>query len=361
MLYFRYRKGDEFSIKELIYNELYFASPEESNDSEEGKTFIKFKSEELKWRKVFYNNDIFPELCENKDLLDKIVKLFSSKSEWTLAEILSLKEDAFSFLGNYSGLFVYLLRQYFTNSCNHLAKYFVSFSKKFNDSYMWKNYAHDYQGYCLIFDFKNNHVHQDPKNLKTQLRIKEFICLSYNVYAQIPEYFELNDITYYSKIKVFDGFLGFDKEKYQKYREEITAAYQQKKAEKWKYEVESRILLEMDRGVCGESEFSPFQRLFHYDFNQLVGIVFGQKMPQEKREQIKEIICEKIKSNRREDFVRDFFYILEETTSEDKLNPEIKPIEMFLPSTKLITLKDKNFDQYWQRFQQILANNQVNN
>ena len=37
MLYYRYRSGSELSVKELIYDELYFASRAECNDPYEGK------------------------------------------------------------------------------------------------------------------------------------------------------------------------------------------------------------------------------------------------------------------------------------------------------------------------------------
>ena len=43
MLYYRYRSGSELSIKELIYDELYFASREECNDPYEGKLLPHFQ------------------------------------------------------------------------------------------------------------------------------------------------------------------------------------------------------------------------------------------------------------------------------------------------------------------------------
>ena len=49
MFYYRYRSGSELAIKELIYDELYFASREECNDPYEGKTFAAFSKNEALW------------------------------------------------------------------------------------------------------------------------------------------------------------------------------------------------------------------------------------------------------------------------------------------------------------------------
>ena len=46
MLYYRYRSGSELSIKELIYDELYFASQAECNDPYEGKIFAVLEKNE---------------------------------------------------------------------------------------------------------------------------------------------------------------------------------------------------------------------------------------------------------------------------------------------------------------------------
>ena len=49
MLYYRYRPASELSLKELLYNEIYFGSTSENNDPYDGKTFYYFGKEQDKW------------------------------------------------------------------------------------------------------------------------------------------------------------------------------------------------------------------------------------------------------------------------------------------------------------------------
>lgn len=52
MFYYRYRPYNEVSIKELLYNEIYFSSPEECNDPFDSKTFYEFGGNKEMWNKV---------------------------------------------------------------------------------------------------------------------------------------------------------------------------------------------------------------------------------------------------------------------------------------------------------------------
>lgn len=66
MLYYRYRSGSELAIKELIYDELYFASKAECNDPYEGKLFAKFDKNKDLWERLI------SESLENK--YDELLK-----------------------------------------------------------------------------------------------------------------------------------------------------------------------------------------------------------------------------------------------------------------------------------------------
>ncbi len=52
MLYYRFRTFSELTLKELLYNEMYFASPEECNDPFDSKTFYTFPSDKYRWSKL---------------------------------------------------------------------------------------------------------------------------------------------------------------------------------------------------------------------------------------------------------------------------------------------------------------------
>ena len=52
MLYYRYRPFSELSLKELMYDELFFASAEECNDPHECWDFLAFPADYDKWRRL---------------------------------------------------------------------------------------------------------------------------------------------------------------------------------------------------------------------------------------------------------------------------------------------------------------------
>ena len=52
MLYYRYRPFSELSLKELMYDELFFASAEECNDPHECWDFLAFPADYDKWHRL---------------------------------------------------------------------------------------------------------------------------------------------------------------------------------------------------------------------------------------------------------------------------------------------------------------------
>ena len=77
---------------------------------------------------------------------------------------------------------------------------------------------------------------------------------------------------------------------------------------------------------------SSHQRLFHYDPSQLVGIILGAKMPSEQREQIQEIVKQKVamlKSESRDDKQSSDFAIFKARLSTDTIKIDIEPVEVY--------------------------------
>ena len=361
MLYYRYRPWNDISIKELLYNEIYFTSAEESNDPYEGKKFVQFKSDKSKWENIFQNHDVFFQFYDNRNFFDKVVDFFSTKQEWTLEEILSLKITDFHSLGiHYKDIdsFVRTLNPYFTNKFSGLQKYFVSFSRNCDDTLMWSHYAGKHEGFCLIFNFKDNKVKQDYQKLKTELPVKELSVINPNSLAansQIPQDFDLYNVNYLSETQNLDGFTWFDNSKYKQNKENLRNVYLQK-SKAWEYEKESRIILEMDRGIRGKSKWSKIQRLFHYDFDQLVGIILGSRMKQEAREQIIEIIKEKIKTQSTDSG----FCIFEANLSMKYQKVDLDPVTIIISHNTEIDKKDPRFQIAYERWENKYWNLQDN-
>ena len=224
---------------------------------------------------------------------------------------------------------------------------------------MWSHYASKHEGFCLIFNFEDNKVKQDYQKSKTELPVKEISDINPNCWAaksQIPQNFDLHNVDYLAEIQALDGFTWFDKTNFQQHKQKIHDLYLQK-SEAWEYEEESRILLEMDRGVLGTSKWSKNQRLFHYDFNQLVGIILGYRMEQEAREQIVEIIKEKIGTQSKEFG----FCIFEAKLSMKYQKVDLEPVEIIISHDTEIDKKDPRFQIVYKKWKDKYSSFSTNN
>lgn len=99
MLYYRYRSGSELSIKELIYDELYFASREECNDPYEGKTFATFSKDKDLWSNLINEALKSHKIELDESLKEKVIEYFLSKSPMPIENILKIPRDEFINIG----------------------------------------------------------------------------------------------------------------------------------------------------------------------------------------------------------------------------------------------------------------------
>ena len=88
MLYYRYRPGTELSIKELIYDELFFASAEECNDPYEGKLFAIFEKNQTRWNNLVKVATKGTPLEAFDGLLHKVIDYFVERSPVFVDEVL---------------------------------------------------------------------------------------------------------------------------------------------------------------------------------------------------------------------------------------------------------------------------------
>lgn len=99
-LYYRYRSGSELSIKELIYDELYFASRAECNDPYEGKVFAKLEKDEELWNNLIRIALKFYAGNTVEYLIKRVVDFYISKAPLYLDELLKIQDAEFIQLGN---------------------------------------------------------------------------------------------------------------------------------------------------------------------------------------------------------------------------------------------------------------------
>ena len=362
MLYYRYRPFSEFSLKELMYDELFFASAEECNDPHECWDFLQFPPDYDKWHRVL-------ELAwKNVDekvktpFYDIVCNYLVAKSPVTVCEVLSeeffhplLEKDCLKNPFSYS-LLINLVD--FLNTYLKEKRYFVSFSKTPDNYLMWSHYANQHDGFCLIFKSLNDCLYQAKKQMREKINIERNFGIQVHVSEYIGPKFKFCDVIYGEKSALIDPFFYFpqyvskckveNEQERLVFFEKLERHYLEKGA-CWGYEHESRLLLpnSMSWITGGKVEYTKYQRLFHYDPSQLVGIIFGSRMTQENRSRIKEIVDEKIDSrltaaSNEKRFFKFVYFETKLSSKERKL--ELEPLEINSLSTHI-----KNDDASFER------------
>lgn len=335
---YRYRSPGILSQKGLIYDEWYFASQEELNDPIDMQSKFEFEANSKdKWHRLLSrlwendpNSSIAADYFSSISPIsyEKIIDNFSLHSRFIIERILI--KDNFTL-------------EYFKTSNRRIndlksflllyeptAGYSVSLSTVNNDMLMWSHYGASHSGFCLIYRPVNGYLHQCPIRYKNSLLVTQgHSCI-------IGKKFKVEKITYNNKLESIDAFTLFPTYHtgYSFNSEEERLNYHDKihtqlltKNECWHYEDENRLLLpQPNRWVSGEITYSSFQRLFHYDFNQVVGIIFGARMKESEKITIKEILNNKLEkrtenfsSKSKQKYIFDFLYQQAEICSSSRV------------------------------------------
>lgn len=309
MLYYRYRPASELSLKELLYNEIYFGSTSENNDPYDGKTFYYFGSEQDKWFRLLE--------CAWKPITHidwtewakSLSSILSENSPMTFQEALS-----FDYIGalhqvpdppnalDAVGLTALVKR--FIDLYRPEDSHFASFSKSCDNHLMWAHYASRYQGYCLIFKPIDGKLRQAAQDMRGSVHRLTPKGIGPHMSLQMPESFVFQDVVYSDKPVFGDAFMRFPQHVSnllldEPGRIELIDSQERQYLEKhqsWSYEQEVRLLLKAPLAwLFGEHiSFTKHERLFHYQPTQLVGIITGPLMREEYKQQIYEIIRDRV-------------------------------------------------------------------
>lgn len=307
MYVYRYRSPGILSQKALLYDEWYFASREELNDPIDMQSKFEFPEySKDTWFRILdtlWKNDpsatiaanylayicpiSYEELLGQFDLHTKrIIENVFNANPFDIAD--------FKRLNHLVSELKALLSLYVPS-----AGYSVSLSTSNDEMLMWSHYAASHSGYCLIYRPINGYLHQCPRRCKSSLSVSE------GHKSTIGDKFKVETIHYENELEPIDAFsllpsyntgYKFDTEE-ERLNFHVNVQKQLlTKNECWAYEKESRLLLpQPSNWISGQSTYSSYKRLFHYDFNQVVGIIFGALMKDYEKSAIKEIISEKLK------------------------------------------------------------------
>ncbi len=365
MHHFRYRSISEISLKELMYNEMFFASPEECNDPFDSKAFYEFKSNKNKFRKLilFANEQVKLPISENHidRLTNHICKLcpisFDDAIEQSLFEDFNNNsQEEIKITTIISNRIQQILKLY-----KPPTRYFVSFSKTNSEPLMWSHYADRHKGFCLIFKSINGKLLQSHTQKKGQIRRKTPNGFAEDMSFAMPENFKFKDIDYKSKVKQLDGFLhlpvyvnGDAKNQEEKKKVfELQQKHYSQKGKSWSYEKETRLILNPPPSfLFGEHvNYTQQERLFHYEPSQLVGIIYGAKMDLKQKQRIDEILRE------RKDFIdcnhnykRTIFNFVEFQAKLSTNQREVQISPICIRNYQKIKPNDKDFNRLFKEW-----------
>ena len=362
MLYYRYRSASELSYKELLYSEIYFSSTEECNDPFDSKTFYEFTSDKIKWSRFLKLVFRDFEYALKNDAFEKFLNFFlkicpisydaliNLNYEFIFSDLLASEDSPRAYQG--AQIFRSFLRIY-----QPAISYFVSFSKSNNDPLMWSHYASNHEGYCLIFRSISNQLMQCPFRYKKQIRRDTPNGLGASASNSLPEGFRFNDVDYVSDSSPLSAFIclpasiteeKLSDEERVKLKLKQESQYLQKHIS-WKYENESRLIIQSPKGyIFGDRfEYTVQERLFNYEPNQLVGIIFGSRMNRNSKNRIREILRDRkdrLSRASQENRVIFDFVVFEANISNKRRDLNIIPISMISFADE-ITPQNPDFDR----------------
>lgn len=371
MFYYRYRSGSELAMKELIYDELYFASKDECNDPYEGKIFAVFYADQALWNRIIcealtsYSGEAL------SSLKDRVVAFFVQKSPIYVDEVLASLDSGLAHLGK-NDLEIRILKNMSIEISKHILlhlppeQYFASFSRSRDNYLLWSHYANNHKGFCLIFRTEKGCLQQSNASRKDSVpfAIKD-ITMPHLFELHVPQSFEFRNVEYSPTPECMNGADFFsssewlcadDPEKSEHIMENYIRTYLQKH-NVWDYEEETRIILPTGAPfVMGRKVIiPPHHRLFHYEPNQLAGIVLGANMPPEQTRRIKDIVCEKVhRRNERpcEEQSLHSFVIFKEQFSVSERKVESKPIEIY-DGTNVLDSEHPDFQNMLSKWERV--------
>ncbi|MBA4242279.1 MAG: hypothetical protein C0448_16280 [Sphingobacteriaceae bacterium] len=287
---YRYREYNPLTLKELIYQEIYFSTKEELNDPFDyahnlvipknsdfiHEYFIQSAIEQFgikaniqkKIRKEIVNT------IANDDIYTDLIEL--SLDENYLEEILQRND-----ISNTKKIISSIYETYHNLKPKNLRS--ISFSKSCENPVLWTHYAKAHTGFCMIFKPTNKH-----------LFLKK-------IYENKFEKYKCEFVKYNLDINV-DLSLMFNKNKkfdwrnfYRDYYPQLNRKALLTKHPSHSKESEVRITSNYNIATFGsspseEKQLPKHEQIYYFDPKQFVGVVLGHKMKDEHKYEITSII-----------------------------------------------------------------------
>jgi hypothetical protein len=302
---YRYRPLNEFLYKELLYQEIYHASPHELNDPLDLNTQVNFYSieiSELKSLSYFIIRRVAITQCVTS--LMKIAHLFKEDNFATFLKekIVSLNTKFISLVSIIEILKCYLMSKEihdfdiagFKLEIERIISQFLNnssiscFSETNNDFLMWSHYASSHSGICLEFEVAEDELDNFTIPMVAFWKEKnEFIRWGKKI-QKVSYKSSLSDLDFYSFLPVFNNegdvdLMNISKSYWHEFANELEKKFTEK-LRPWASEREWRMV-----NISFISEL-PEERIHTFDLDHLTGICFGANTPHDKKDRIVSIL-----------------------------------------------------------------------
>lgn len=305
MLYFRFRPSGELSVKEILYDELFFVSSRECNDPFDGHSFLSFAADQERWTGLIELSWRGIDFAGKDELRQKLAEQLTHRAPLPYSAVCELNfgEIVAGIKPQTRGLTSIALGRSIKR-CIDLYEprrpYFVSLAKTSSNALMWSHYASKHEGHCLIFKAIDGQLAQCPRRSRSNVKRTTTKGLAANVQSSVPTGFSFEDVRYEDATPAGDAFASFPAAvSRQRLEEEERLALHRELRSRvltkhtcWSYEEESRLILYPPMSwLFGEPvELSREERLLHFRPTQLVGMVLGARMPKEQRERLTALV-----------------------------------------------------------------------
>ena len=318
MKLYKYRPLTELLFKELLYREVYFASPQELNDpldligqvnfftdrAERVRALARFLCKRM-FVLHFSTSDYAPtltkrsiDLLRHQDDLERFVSHEFAKGDRAAISESDLYEILSRFFHNNAridkGLAEFLVNNLFSDLNKSFSLFLsnssaVCFSRSCTNFLMWSHYASGHAGICLEFEVdaapKSSNVCSFPLVSPSRLDGKR---IGWKEDVKAVQYLDsLENIDFYDLLPIFGNegdidLMNLSKSHWHPYAERIEQLFLQKLAP-WHEEEEWRIVR-----VSFQKE-TPEHRLSTFDNKALTGVFLGAKTSQTTRNRVQSI------------------------------------------------------------------------
>ena len=300
--YYKFRENLQFTMKEILYGEVFLAKTEELNDPLDSRIVYTFQNDEI-LLKNFINvlfNFIHFSRFDTDDIATNIYLYFERKNQrkFDYLDLVDFfKSDTFESIVMYyysikdKILFNNIVETILSNLNGIMGNntYISSFTINPNETLMWSHYGNQHKGICLEFSSDYNRLYGNPQWPDMQKIVKPENSQEENR----PAIMKFHKVEYGDTPPTINGYKAFhsivDRSVYEN---DLFKDYAVNKYSKWSYEDEYRLI---DASQCFAQtniNKSAVNRIFYYDQTQLTGLIFGLRVSETDKNEIVSTIIE---------------------------------------------------------------------